>query len=144
MSEATTNRFPGHRIKEERVRLGIKSQSVAATRFGVERETWSRYETGKIEMGREVFQRFVDAGADPDYIVTGIRREVFEASIKKADENPLVTQEERMAGVFAALSPESREQVLATALRLRQLEMMLGVKTCVPGGPPGQTPTEES
>ncbi|OIP06957.1 MAG: hypothetical protein AUK53_11795 [Betaproteobacteria bacterium CG2_30_59_46] len=74
MNKINENRFPGDRIKEERLRLGIKSQAAAAAKFGVERETWSRYETGKIEMGRDVFRHFVDAGADAGYIATGVRR----------------------------------------------------------------------
>jgi len=132
----------GARIKEERLRLGIKSQANAATRFGVERETWSRYETGKMEMGREVFQRFIEAGADPDYITTGFRREEFEASIKKADESPLVSNEEVMAGLFAALDKKSQVLVLPLVRRLRELEMMeeaLREEVLRRGGPRGDS-----
>jgi len=68
-------RFPGARIREERLRLGFKTQAAAAARFGVKRETWSRYETGKLEMGRAICERFVNAGADFGYIVTGIREQ---------------------------------------------------------------------
>jgi len=78
MEKITTSRFPGERVKSERLRLGFKSQAQAAKTFGVERETWSRYETNKLEMGQEVFRRFVEAGADPDYIVTGHTRAEFE------------------------------------------------------------------
>jgi transcriptional regulator with XRE-family HTH domain len=69
----SSSRFPGDRIKAERLRLGITSQAKAAERFGVERETWSRYETGKLEMGRDVYRRFLDAGADPGFILSGLR-----------------------------------------------------------------------
>jgi len=78
MSKVTINRFPGDRVKSERLRLGFKSQAQAAKRFGVERETWSRYETNKLEMGQDVFRRFVEAGADVDYIVTGHTSTEFE------------------------------------------------------------------
>ncbi|MDR1276087.1 MAG: helix-turn-helix transcriptional regulator [Candidatus Accumulibacter sp.] len=78
------SRFPGDRIKTERLRLGYKTQGHAADKFGVTRETWSRYESGKYEMGKEVYQRFIEAGADPDFLTTGIAREIFEASISQA------------------------------------------------------------
>ncbi len=112
------------RIREERKRLGL-SQAQAAHLCGVVRETWGKYERGVFELGGAALRAFVDAGADADYVVTGLRSQAFEASIKKAAENPLTTSGERMAGVFAALSPASQQEVLAVALRLRELEMQL-------------------
>jgi len=125
MSNIESIRFVGSRIKEERLRLGIKTQADAAARFGVERETWSRYETGKLEMGREVCQRFVDTGADLSYIVAGVRLEDAKAMFKKADEATRIPDEERITRLFTALSPQSREQVLGVAHRLRELEVLL-------------------
>ena len=78
------NRLPGERIKIERLRLGIDTQVLAATKFGVKRETWSRYESGKLEMGKEVFRRFIKAGADADYLFTGIAKAVFEVPAEKS------------------------------------------------------------
>lgn len=114
----------GDRVREERKRLGL-SQAEVAQLCGVVRETWGKYERGVFELGGAALRAFVEAGADADYIVTGLRSQVFESSINKAAENPLVSPEERMAGVFAALSPTSRQEVLAVALRLRELEMQL-------------------
>jgi len=68
-------RSSGARIREERLRLGFKTQSAAAAQFGVSRKTWYRYETGRLEISRAVGQRFVDAGADYGYILAGIRLE---------------------------------------------------------------------
>lgn len=67
----------GERVKEERKRLGL-SQAEAGSLFGVARETWGKYERGVFEIGGEVLRAFVAAGADADYIVTGIRKEVFD------------------------------------------------------------------
>lgn len=89
MQNITKSRFPGDRVKSERLRIGIKSQGQAAELFGVKRETWSRYETGKIEMGQDVFRRFVSAGADSDFITTGRR------SVNKSPANDAITEDEK-------------------------------------------------
>ncbi len=72
MSEINNSgrRFPGDRIKAERKRL-VKTQAQISALCGVERETWSRYESDKLEIGNDVFRKFVAAGADADYLMTG-------------------------------------------------------------------------
>lgn len=60
------------RLKEERKRLNFTQQEVAAI-ANVERETWSRYESGKISPGMEVLAAIAVAGADIQYIVLGTR-----------------------------------------------------------------------
>ncbi|HFF3748024.1 TPA: helix-turn-helix domain-containing protein [Klebsiella pneumoniae] len=66
-----------------------------------------------------------DLGLDIDYVLVGHHSQVFEAGIKDAAKNPLVTEDETMAGLFAALSHESRAEVLSVARRLRELEMLV-------------------
>lgn len=77
-----SRRFPGDRIKLERQRLK-KTQQEIADICGVSRETWSRYEAGKLEMGKDVYKKFIDANADADFLVTGIAKDVYEAMISK-------------------------------------------------------------
>lgn len=66
----TSNIF--ERLKEERLRLGL-NQAQAGDLCGVQRETWSRYESGKLSPGMEVLAAIAAAGADVQYILTGIR-----------------------------------------------------------------------
>lgn len=79
---SSLRRFPGERVKLERLRLK-KTQSEMAALCGVSRETWSRYESDKLEIGPKAFALFVEAGADSDFLTSGISREVFEAAIAK-------------------------------------------------------------
>jgi transcriptional regulator with XRE-family HTH domain len=58
------------RLKNERIRAGW-SQSEAAEKVGVSREMWGKYERGLSLPGVDVFSKFVDAGADMNYLVTG-------------------------------------------------------------------------
>lgn len=59
-------------LKEERKRLGL-TQVKAAELARVSRETWSRYESGKLMPGAEVLTAITAAGADARYILTGTR-----------------------------------------------------------------------
>lgn len=58
------------RMKEERIRLGLK-QASAADLCGVSREIWGRYERGASVPGGEVLFSFAQAGADIQFILTG-------------------------------------------------------------------------
>ena len=64
------------RLKEERVRLAL-TQRQAATLCGVQAETWSRYESGKLSPGSEVLAALASAGADVQYILIGVRGAVL-------------------------------------------------------------------
>lgn len=67
-----TNTSPFVRIKEERKRLKL-TQAAASALAGVTRETWSRYEAGSVSPGMEVLAAFAMAGADAQYVLTGLR-----------------------------------------------------------------------
>lgn len=41
--------------------------------MGVKRETWSRYESGKLRPGMGVLSKFAECGADIAYILAGSR-----------------------------------------------------------------------
>lgn len=58
------------RLKKERKRLHL-SQEEAATRAGVQRETWSRYENGGMQPGTDVWVALALMGADVRYILSG-------------------------------------------------------------------------
>lgn len=68
----------GSRLKEERERLGY-TQEKAAEIACVRRETWSKYESDKVDPGSKVLQRFGEHGADVLYILTG-KKEKSEAA----------------------------------------------------------------
>lgn len=141
MQKITVGRFPGDRIKEERIRLGFKSQAQAAERFGVTRETWSRYETDKLEMGQDVFSRFIDAGADAGYIVTGLHgyAELSKTALTAAEglsilacldagksssafQALLSKSEAALLGNYRAASKEGKKAIEATAVAVTKLQ----------------------
>ena len=62
-------------LKEERKRLNLTQAEVASI-VGVNRETWSRYESNKLMPGTEVLAAIAAAGADVQYILTGVRGSV--------------------------------------------------------------------
>lgn len=62
----------GERISLERKSLGL-TQAEAAELCGVTRGMWGRYENNKASMGSDILARFVQAGADAIFILTGER-----------------------------------------------------------------------
>lgn len=52
------------------------NQAVAGEKCGVSREMWGKYERGAAVPGGEVLFSFAAAGADVQYILTGIRSSV--------------------------------------------------------------------
>jgi transcriptional regulator with XRE-family HTH domain len=60
------------RLKEIRIALGL-SQQAAADLCDVSREIWGKYERGQAVPGGEVLFSFAAAGADVQYILTGVR-----------------------------------------------------------------------
>lgn len=67
-----TDESLGARLKSERLRFG-KSQAEMGLAMGVERETWGRYELGKLRPGIDVLRAMAELGADVPYILTGQR-----------------------------------------------------------------------
>jgi transcriptional regulator with XRE-family HTH domain len=68
-------------------------------------------------------ERRPELGLDIDYIFTGIS--TFDYKIPKGKSGSTSNDQDRVMGVFAALTPASQKQVLAIALRLRELEMLV-------------------
>lgn len=60
------------RLKEERKKLALTQQEIAS-KVSVTRETWSRYESGKIQPGSAVIVELVKLGVDTNYLITGKR-----------------------------------------------------------------------
>lgn len=61
----------GHRLREERVRLGLTQKQIAE-RVGVSREMWARYEGG-VAPGAGALSSAAAAGVDVGYVITGSR-----------------------------------------------------------------------
>ena len=113
------------RLKQQ---LQVTEDKQVAEALGMTSSAWTKRKSRGSFPEKELLALIAkrpDLGLDFDYVTLGHHSQVFEASIKKAAEKPLSSPEERMAGVFAALSPASRKEVLAVALRLRELEMQL-------------------
>lgn len=87
------NSLIGDRIKEERQRLGLK-QTEIAEKAGISREMWGKYERGIAIPGGEVLFSFAAAGADIQYLMTGLRPHTPDLSPRTA---ALVDNFENMA-----------------------------------------------
>lgn len=62
-----------NRIEEERKRLGL-NQDAMARAGGISKRTYCYYESGEREPGAGFLAAIAAAGADVQYIITGVRR----------------------------------------------------------------------
>lgn len=63
---------PFDRLREERLRLGL-TQVELAEACAVQRETWSRYEAGRMSPGMDVLVALLQRGFDIPYLLSGSR-----------------------------------------------------------------------
>lgn len=113
------------RLKQQ---LGVTQDKEVAEALGLSPQSWAGRKKRDLWPEKEflaLIAKRPDLGLDFDYVTLGHHSQVYEALTQKAALTPLIGNEERMAGVFAALTPDSRKEVLAVALRLRALEMAL-------------------
>lgn len=92
------------RLKEERKRLRL-SQAEAASRSGVQRETWSRYEGGVMQPGTDVWVALALMGADLHYILSGEREPLFTDSGLSHNEKALIA-------LYRGLEGEARNMLM--------------------------------
>lgn len=92
------------RLKDERKRLRL-SQAEAASRSGVQRETWSRYESGAMQPGTDVWVALALMGADLHYILSGEREPLF------ADPG-LSDNEKALVALYRGLEGEARNTLM--------------------------------
>lgn len=138
-----TDTSPFLRLKEERKRLKL-TQATASAVAGVSRETWSRYEGGSVSPGMEVLVAFALAGADVQYVLTGLhgsaspttRERLFldqfrrsteaqqDAALRvllneervQAEKSQLVADEQMLLDGYRALDAASKKQMLASMI----------------------------
>lgn len=101
-------------MKEERTRLGL-SQDKLAQLADVARETWSRYEAGRLKPGAEVLTALARSGADVAYVLTGTRSPSAPASSAG-----LNREEEVLLDNYRHSSQEGRRALEATSAALAQ------------------------
>ena len=118
------------RLKEERKRLRI-SQAEAASRSGVQRETWSRYENGLLQPGTDVWVALSLMGADIRYILSGEREPVF-------SDTELSQNEKALVALYRGLEGEARN----TLMDLLGVIVKTGAEAAVPQ-PPAEEPAPE-
>ncbi|MCX7067309.1 MAG: helix-turn-helix domain-containing protein [Methylococcales bacterium] len=102
------------RLKNARKELGLNQAQVAEI-CGVSRETWSRYESGKLSPGMEVLAAMATAGADVNYILTGNRTE-------KTQRERL---NEKMVQLFEALNETQQKEILSAVSEKQRLNQCL-------------------
>lgn len=105
--EQDAQKKQGLRIKAERVRLQW-TQEVAAKKCGVSQGMWGKYERGEHVMGSLIMQKFIESGADFDFIVTGWNSAVYER------DNAISEHRETLMG----LKPINEEEELLRLYRL--------------------------
>lgn len=71
----------GARLREERERLKL-SQTQLADKIGISRVTLGRYESGKREVGAEVFDKLGQLGMRVEYILTGTKVEGAKKAVR--------------------------------------------------------------
>jgi transcriptional regulator with XRE-family HTH domain len=91
-------------LKQERKRLKLTQASVANI-ANIERETWARYESGKLKPGTDVLLAFANAGADVQYILTGVRS----STVLAPDEQLLLER-------YRTASQSGKDAILGAAL----------------------------
>ena len=119
------------RLKQQ---LKVTEDKAVASALGMSARAWSGRKERSSFPDKELLALIAkrpDLGLDYDYITTGISSQQFEAAIRAAERKPLTGPDERLAGIFAVLSPASRKEVLSIALRLRELEAELGASQSV-------------
>lgn len=102
------------RLMLERKRLGL-SQEAMATRAGVERETWSRYENGHMQPGTDIWIALAALGADVNYILSGLGAR--QDAARYSDSKPLSPRKAKLLDNYENLPEESQrdvERVIAT------------------------------
>jgi transcriptional regulator with XRE-family HTH domain len=115
------------RLKEERKRLGL-SQAETAEKCGVKRETWSRYENGALTPGMEVLAALAAAGADVQYILTGVPSKARESEgdeKKQEQHGGLSPRKQAFLDLFDAIDEDQQDEVFRLACekkRLKELE----------------------
>ena len=97
------------RLQEERKRLGLTQESVAA-QLGATKRSVINWEGGAALPGAEVLARYAAAGADVLYILTGQHA----GGVKPAP--TLTAEEETMLGYFRDASKEVRRAALGALL----------------------------
>jgi transcriptional regulator with XRE-family HTH domain len=102
------------RLKNARKELGLNQAQVAEI-CGVSRETWSRYESGKLSPGMEVLAAMATAGADVNYILTGKRTEKTQAE----------RLSEKMVLLFEGLDAEQQREILGAVQEKKRLNQCL-------------------
>lgn len=114
------------RLAHERKRLGL-TQAEAGDACGVSREMWSRYEKDKASMGCDVLALFAAAGADVNYILTGVRVEVSPAPASPGEltseqsarlQLAIEAVEEGLLLIKRKLTPEKKARVILAAFDL--------------------------
>lgn len=108
----TSNIF--ERLKEIRKELRLNQAQIAEI-CGVSRETWSRYESGKLSPGMEVLAAIAAAGADVQYILTGTRTQ-------SPDTGPLSPRVAALLDNYQNTDEQGRKIIEATASAAAQPE----------------------
>ena len=106
----------GERMREERQRLGL-TQAEAALYCEVSADMWSKYERGLHAPRRMVIRAFAAAGADEQFINTGIRS-IPLVKHRTPSENPEVINEAMtLMQRTLDLMPTTTEERLLRAFR---------------------------
>lgn len=109
------------RLKKARKDLGL-NQAAAADLCGVKRETWSRYESGLISPGMDVLAALATAGADVQYILTGIQSGVhvtqYQLNNEEAEQLILSMRERALLDNYRHIDDEDGKRYVEQSAQL--------------------------
>ena len=105
------------RVKSERIKLSL-NQAQAGDLCGVSREMWGKYERGDAVPGGEVLFAFAAAGADIQYILTGIP--CIPVTTEAENAQPLPSRAKALLDNYLNTDDTGKRIIEATALAAAQ------------------------
>ena len=102
-------------LKILRKKTGL-TQAEVATKLGIDRSTYAKYETGQSEPNFEMLAKIAELyEASLDYIINGVEHNSRNAERAATPEGS--SSSEEFARLFSGLAPEDQNAVIAEMLR---------------------------
>ncbi|MDY3123669.1 MAG: helix-turn-helix transcriptional regulator [[Actinobacillus] rossii] len=106
------------RLKNERIRLGL-TQAEIASKCGISREMWGKYERGVALAGSEVLFSLASLGVDISYLFSGVQ---------STPESTLTQKEQTLLEDYRESNEQGKEAIEKTASALAEAKALADSK----------------
>ncbi|MDD7570208.1 MAG: helix-turn-helix transcriptional regulator [[Actinobacillus] rossii] len=106
------------RLKNERIRLGL-TQAEIASKCGISREMWGKYERGVALAGSEVLFSLASLGVDIGYLFSGVQ---------STPESTLTQKEQTLLEDYRESNEQGKEAIEKTASALAEAKALADSK----------------